>query len=113
MGNPDMISEVADLLLRNEGSEWALCYGVHTDKLLLSLRTSGPGAQAGIVMRRLVARRGTGGGHNAIAGGQIPLKSGSDREVRDLARKLCARLLRAVGESEARVESLVPPAELV
>lgn len=109
--NPDMIAEVADLLLRNEGSEWALCYGVHAGKLLLSLRSSNLDAQAGTVMRRLVGKLGTGGGHNAIAGGQIPLKPGDDRQVRDIEQKLCTRLLRAIGQAGAQAEDLVPPPE--
>lgn len=107
--NPDMIAEVADLLLRNEDSEWALCYGVHAGKLLLSLRTSDLDAEAGEVMRRLVDRIGTGGGHNAIAGGQIPLKADDDQAYREIERKLSARLLHAVGEADSQAEDLVAP----
>jgi nanoRNase/pAp phosphatase (c-di-AMP/oligoRNAs hydrolase) len=76
--NPDMIGEIADLLLRYEGSSAVLCYGIHDGSLLLSLRlTNDDQADAGKLMRQIVGRYGTGGGHNAMAGGQIPLDNRS------------------------------------
>jgi nanoRNase/pAp phosphatase (c-di-AMP/oligoRNAs hydrolase) len=50
----DMLGEVADLLLRNEESTWALCYGYCRGKLWLSLRTSDTAIDAGDIMRRTV-----------------------------------------------------------
>jgi len=37
--NPDMIAEVADLLLREEQTYWTMCYGFANGKLLISIRT--------------------------------------------------------------------------
>ncbi|MBM4025322.1 MAG: hypothetical protein FJ280_07935, partial [Planctomycetes bacterium] len=38
--NPDMIAEVADLLLREDETTWTMCTGYWRDKLLISIRTS-------------------------------------------------------------------------
>jgi nanoRNase/pAp phosphatase (c-di-AMP/oligoRNAs hydrolase) len=38
--NPDMIAEVADLLLREDETTWSMCTGYWNNKLLISLRTS-------------------------------------------------------------------------
>lgn len=107
--NPDMLGEVADLLLRNEQSTWAMCYGRYGDRVLISLRTSQLDADAGKFMHRIVGRRGTGGGHNAMAGGQIPLHTGSATEVRQLGRTIVARLLRLTGTKETTPCRLVRP----
>lgn len=75
--NPDMIGEVADLLLRYEGVDWSLCYGFYGGQALLSLRTQDTARHAGDVARLIVRRIGTGGGHAVMAGGQIPLRDGA------------------------------------
>ncbi len=106
--NPDMIGEVADLLLRREGTTWVLCHGVHEGKVLFSIRTAEPAAAAGKVARRLAGRKGTGGGHNAFAAGQIPLDKGSHQEVADLGCAITTRFLRAVGASYQQTGKLVP-----
>lgn len=106
--NPDMLGEVADLLLRDEESTWALAYGIHDGRMLLSLRTAEPEASAGQAMHRLVGRKGTGGGHNAMAGGQIPLKKGTAREIVAIEGKIIERLLRLAGEPQVRARRLIP-----
>ena len=60
---PDIVPEVADLLIRMEGKTWSLCTGIHDDRMYLSLRTSNTRADAGRLMRRLIGSRGKGGGH--------------------------------------------------
>jgi len=68
---PDIVGEIADLLLRDDQCQWSLCFGVFGDLILLSLRTSDWRTSAGSVMRTLVSGIGTGGGHRMMAGGQI------------------------------------------
>lgn len=91
---PDIVGELADLLLRDESCHWTLVHGVFDGRLLLSLRTSLRERDAGRVMRRLVEGLGTGGGHSAMAGGQIPLGDGSLARLIELELK--RRLLRAL-----------------
>jgi nanoRNase/pAp phosphatase (c-di-AMP/oligoRNAs hydrolase) len=68
---PDIVPELADLLLRMEGKTWSLCTGFYGERMYLSIRTTNPHAQAGALMRRLIGRRGKGGGHGRTAGGWI------------------------------------------
>ena len=68
---PDIVPELADLLLRLEGKTWSLCTGMYRDRIYLSIRTTNPRADAGGLMRRLLGRRGKGGGHGRTAGGWI------------------------------------------
>jgi nanoRNase/pAp phosphatase (c-di-AMP/oligoRNAs hydrolase) len=68
---PDIVPEMADLLLRLEGKTWSLATGYFGDRMYLSIRTTNPRADAGALMRRLIGRRGKGGGHGRTAGGWI------------------------------------------
>jgi nanoRNase/pAp phosphatase (c-di-AMP/oligoRNAs hydrolase) len=74
--NPDMIGEVADLLLRHEEVDWVMCYGLCNDQILISFRTQDSSFDAGDVARKVVEKLGTGGGHEHMAGGQISLPPG-------------------------------------
>jgi len=97
VNNPDMIAEVADLLLRSEDIFWTMCTGCYEDKLLISIRTCQQGARADKLIRRIVARRGTGGGHESFAGGQIPLKDESKLSCPKLERLVHKKFVKAVG----------------
>lgn len=101
---PDLVGEIADLLLRDEQSTWVLCLGAFEGQLQLSLRTRDPHADAGRVMRRLVKGRGTGGGHRAMAGGQISLAGAGDRAALEGAlRSQLLRILRRRGRGWQRL----------
>ncbi len=106
---PDMIGEVADLLLRDEQAAWSLCMGVFDAKLLLSLRTVHNNQSAEKVMKKLVARRGTGGGHQRMAGGQIPLTEGmTEKDLRKLLRMLREKYLHLTDAEGQEAVKLVP-----
>jgi len=115
--NPDMIGEVADLLLRHEKVRWTLCYGFHDgrdpasreSRLLLSLRTQDTRRRADDIMRRIVHQIGTGGGHTTMAGGQIPIHPDRDRhsERARIERLIRQRLLRALRATHRRAVQLV------
>lgn len=68
---PDLVAEVADLLLPYERAHWVLCVGQHGGAVYLSLRTDIRDAGAGEMIRRIVAGRGASGGHGMIAGGRL------------------------------------------
>jgi nanoRNase/pAp phosphatase (c-di-AMP/oligoRNAs hydrolase) len=95
--NPDMPGEIADLLLRDEGTSWTMCSGLYRGKLLISVRTSDEGSRADEIIRCVVAGRGTGGGHCSYAGGQIPLLKGTEAEYKNLQRLIDGRFLAAIG----------------
>jgi len=105
--NPDMIGEVADLMLRHELARWSLCWGFHDGAILLSVRTSAPDGHADSVMRRIVSRKGTGGGHRSMAGGQIPLAGASAAQRSRLDGLIRRRFLKATGNASASSQKLV------
>jgi nanoRNase/pAp phosphatase (c-di-AMP/oligoRNAs hydrolase) len=121
---PDIVPEIADLLLRLEGKTWSLVTGYYDDRLYLSMRTTNTRADAGSLMRRLLARRGKGGGHGMIAGGWIDAsKVTGPAERKELQKKLGLRLAKELkknpekigrielrGAAEAKKTSPKPPA---
>jgi len=101
---PDIVPEIADLLLRLEGKTWALCTGLYQDRLYLSIRTTNPRAEAGSLMHRLLERRGKGGGHGRTAGGWIDLGKTPDEEARrKLQRSIAARLARELDKNPEKL----------
>ena len=93
---PDLVAEVADLLLAVEGARWVLCVGCHDDMVALSIRTDIDDARAGEMIRRMIGPRGAGGGHGMSAGGRLfePVTDGDRLCVlyRDLAQRLANEL---------------------
>jgi len=77
---PDIVAELADLLIRMQGIQYAVAMAVHNEMLILSVRTRNASQSAGQLVRRAVGERGTAGGHGTMAAGRIPLV-GRDTEV--------------------------------
>ncbi|MBN2451064.1 MAG: DHH family phosphoesterase [Lentisphaeria bacterium] len=105
LGNPDMVPEVADLLLRFEECDWVLVCGLSGERLHLSLRCRPDlDVEAGKAIQRIIGHHGSGGGHDSMAGGRI-----------DLGHKPAAPVLRGVSRrffALAGAESS-PPRHLV
>lgn len=79
--NPDMMAEVADRMLRLEGISAAVCYGVCGETIHLSARTTAARGNAARHIRSTVRHLGSGGGHNTVAGGQIPVEGDPDKRM--------------------------------
>jgi nanoRNase/pAp phosphatase (c-di-AMP/oligoRNAs hydrolase) len=105
--NPDMIGEVADLLLREEQTTWTMCVGMFNGKLLISLRTTDEANKAEVVVKHLVSRKGTGGGHQTYAGGQIPLKEGSQAEFDRIEKAIRRKFVRLIGADDHHAVRLI------
>jgi nanoRNase/pAp phosphatase (c-di-AMP/oligoRNAs hydrolase) len=73
MSRPDLAAEMADLLMRLEGTRWVICMGAYRDDLILAVRTWNRRGGAGQLAQEIVGDRGTAGGHGTMAGGQVPL----------------------------------------
>lgn len=104
---PDIVPEIADLMLRLKGKTWSLCTGVFGDRLYLSIRTTNSRADAGRLMRRLLGRRGKGGGHGMMAGGWIPLDQAGFKNPESLQNSLAARLAKYLKKNPERLAPLI------
>jgi nanoRNase/pAp phosphatase (c-di-AMP/oligoRNAs hydrolase) len=104
---PDIVPEIADLLLRMEGKTWSLCTGRFEDRVYLSIRTTNPRADAGGLMRRLVGRRGKGGGHGMLAGGWMPRDRAPGGDPVALQKVLGRRLARALRKKPEKITPVV------
>ena len=105
--NPDMIAEVADMLLRDDMTDWVMVYGCFQQKMLISLRTEAENARADKVIRRIVARKGTGGGHPSYAGGQMPLLDDTQKSKRKLEKTVLNRFLKQVVKDSGPKKPLI------
>lgn len=103
VAQPDIVPEIADLLLRLEGCTWSMCSGLHEDRLYCSIRTTNARTDASRIMRRLVGRQGRGGGHGMIAGGWIPKAKGGEDAVRRQQDRLAARLAGLLRKDPSRI----------
>jgi nanoRNase/pAp phosphatase (c-di-AMP/oligoRNAs hydrolase) len=97
ISNPDFVAEMADMVMRLEGIEWALCMGNYNGTLILSLRTNRETGGAGQMIQRLVRGLGQAGGHGLMAGGKVT-NVPTDRAARQgLVDGLRERFLNEVG----------------
>jgi nanoRNase/pAp phosphatase (c-di-AMP/oligoRNAs hydrolase) len=97
MAYPDLVGEMADLLLRLDGMRWSFCMGQHNDALILSVRTRDRQGGAGRLARTVIGEEGSAGGHGMLAGGHIKLDG---QEPAVLERELERRILQALDISE-------------
>jgi nanoRNase/pAp phosphatase (c-di-AMP/oligoRNAs hydrolase) len=94
MSRPDLPAEMADLLLRLEGVEWAVCMGCYEDDLIVAIRTRNRRGGAGTLVQEIVGNLGTAGGHSTMAGGNVPLRGQTPDQM---ALQLGQRILRRLG----------------
>jgi len=91
---PDLVAEVADLLLPYERAHWVVCVGHHDGVVYISVRTDRENAKAGSLTRRVVGNEGAAGGHGMIAGGRLFREVRSEADVKTVYDELVARFLR-------------------
>ena len=107
VAQPDIVPEIADLLLRLQGKTWSFTTGVFEERLYLSIRTTNPRADAGRLMRRLLGKRGKGGGHGMMAGGWMPLPANGDDNRQRLQASLTSRLARYLKKKPDRLAPMI------
>jgi nanoRNase/pAp phosphatase (c-di-AMP/oligoRNAs hydrolase) len=90
---PDLVAEVADLLLPYERAHWVVCVGRHDDTVFLSVRTDHENGKAGSLIRRVVGTHGAAGGHGMIGGGRLFGKVRDDLKLIEVYDELITRFL--------------------
>jgi nanoRNase/pAp phosphatase (c-di-AMP/oligoRNAs hydrolase) len=106
---PEIVGEVADLLIRCHGIHRALCAAVVDDDLLLSARTQRDSENACHLLQRTLDGIGGGGGHAHRAGGKIPRVNGDRRRVDKLHKEVRQRWLAACDAAAETAQPLVLP----
>ncbi len=92
---PDALAQAADLLLQMDGIDILLVYGIADGTVHASARARPTGQDLDLaeIMRDAFAAIGTAGGHEAMAGAQIPVgmlasTDGEDENVVDIVREV-------------------------
>jgi nanoRNase/pAp phosphatase (c-di-AMP/oligoRNAs hydrolase) len=103
---PEIVPEVAEKLVSLEGLRWSLATGSYKGELYLSLRLNDKRVNAGKLVREVCGPMGgSAGGHGAMAGARIPLRS---RSSDLLASDIFAAFLRAFRMRPGPGTPLVP-----
>lgn len=100
---PEVVSEIADFLIRLEGIETVLSMGHYNNEMILSIRTTNTLLNAGDIIRRLVSGRGAAGGHGMMAGGKLDNVPPDPAALQEVEAFLTKGLLR-----ELSIEDVVP-----
>ena len=100
---PEVVSEMADYLIRLEGIETVLSMGHYNDEVILSLRTTSTLLNTGEIIKRLVAGKGASGGHAMMAGGKLDNVPADPAALKEVEASLTKALLR-----ELEIGDVVP-----
>ena len=106
---PEVVSEMADFLIRLEGIETVLGIGHYNDGVILSIRTTSQLLNAGEIINRLVAGRGAGGGHGMMAGGILYNVPGDPAAVQEVEASLTRVLLAELAIGDVVPSRLIGP----
>jgi nanoRNase/pAp phosphatase (c-di-AMP/oligoRNAs hydrolase) len=110
---PEIIGEVADLLVRCEGIGRVLCGAAFQGSVLISVRTGKQSEDATKLLRETIAGMGRGGGHAHRAGGKLTVGAARDQIPEEVQDELRARWLRTCGVSRQRGTRLVARRDIV
>ncbi len=105
--NPDIVAELADFLLRQQGINYVLGMGWYQETQILSMRTDDPDAHLGLAIQEMVLGLGSAGGHGMAAGGQIRSMALDDNSQQELERLLTRRLFKVMSLESVPGEPLL------
>lgn len=105
---PDLVAEVADMLLTYDRAKFVLCCGRFGNRVFLSLRTEPSESRAGFLMRQLIDTEGAAGGHGTMAGARLyaPVTNDADQQV--AFERLVRRLLDLTDRKDTSGTTLIP-----
>lgn len=109
---PEMVAEVADLLLRFENKDMVFCGGEVDNTYFVSVRTEYGTVDAFGLIRDALGGEGTFGGHGSVAGGSIKLPDDSQRTLKRLERRLERNIRISMGVEDVTVSGLGGSSEL-
>ena len=107
INNPDLVAELADFLLRQQGVQYVLGLGWYKGTQILSMRSLNSEAKLGLLIQKMVAGIGTAGGHGMIAGGQVRSVAEDDQSQFDLEHLLTERMFQLLNLQQTAGEPLI------
>jgi nanoRNase/pAp phosphatase (c-di-AMP/oligoRNAs hydrolase) len=106
----DALPQAVDYLVRLEGVQTAIVFGLVNDAIQISARSRDPRVDVGSVLNAAFENVGSGGGHYDVAGGEIPLGIFADYTSDDphflemIEQLITTRLLSELNLSEDKDE---------
>lgn len=88
----DYASLIADFFLSYQNTDWVFVTARYSKKVVMSIRSKHSKKDAGELMRTLVGRRGSGGGHMHSAGGNIDY-NGTEEEAAKIEKEMVSKIL--------------------
>ncbi len=104
---PELIAEIADMLLRYERMSWALVTGYYKNSLYLSLRTAQQKIHAHRIILKLVDNKRFAGGHETFAGGRIIVDDIESADLARLVERTLVRFTTALGYTDVEWKELL------
>jgi nanoRNase/pAp phosphatase (c-di-AMP/oligoRNAs hydrolase) len=109
VNQPDVVSQIADMLLKRERTSWSICIARWQNRLIVSIRTQNKKAKAGKLLRRILAGRGNAGGHDMIAGGQIDCSGLDEAGYAQLEQEIIGKFFKVLGfKQEIQLRRFLP-----
>jgi nanoRNase/pAp phosphatase (c-di-AMP/oligoRNAs hydrolase) len=99
---PDFVAEMADFLLRIRNITWAICIGSYGNLLYISLRTSSVDANASRVMKKIIPKYGTAGGHEMIAGAQVKIDRRKKKSIESVKIQVVRKMLKELNQRQVK-----------
>jgi nanoRNase/pAp phosphatase (c-di-AMP/oligoRNAs hydrolase) len=109
---PEILGEVADLLIRGDGLDYVLCGAKHDGEFFLSARSKRRDSDAVCLLRHVLRDLGHCGGHRHRAGGKVEAAVAKG-DTEDLEREIRTRWLSACNSTRRRGKRLVGRKEIV
>ncbi len=106
VSRPDLAAQMADLLLTLDGMHWSICSAACKDRLYVSIRSTRLNARCGALLRHVLGKEGTAGGHGMLAGGCLPLSGVKEEEIPRHEEKVMLRFIRRLAPPGVKV---LPP----
>lgn len=106
----DALPQAVDYLVRLEGVQTAIVFGLVDDAIHISARSPDARVNAGTVLHEAFKDVGSGGGHHDVAGGEIPLGifadyTSDDAQLLDIVEEIItARLVAELNLSDEKGE---------
>ena len=94
VSRPDLPAQMADLLITHEDMRWSICTGAFKDRVYVSIRSTRSKARCGVLLRRVLGKEGSAGGHGMLAGGFLPLEDVPEKEIPLLEYQVLLRFAR-------------------